>query len=569
MLITKVQESLARKAQKEPGTPFKGLYRLVAHPRWLTAAAYAVLENKGANTPGPDGETRRSLDGNPAELVKQLSEELTAGVYQPGPVRRVYIPKANGKIRPLGIPNIRDRVVQEATRMVLEPILESYFLNCSTGFRPARRTMDAVHLTTGATTQSAKMWWVVEGDIKGCFDNIPHRNLMGVLKQYVGDRRFQALIGSFLAAGILEKGKVSRPNTGVPQGGIVSPLLTNMYLHEMDKHWNERYVVLNPNEKTRRRKAGLGNVRFIRYADDFVLLTNGSKEFAEQLKAEAHDVLEKLGLELSAEKTHITHISDGIDFLGFNLKRRHSHIAGKHVTRVMPTEASIAKFKAAVRTILDRSTVNDDPYNKIRALNQLIRGWAAYYQYGNVSELFKQLGWFVHIRFYQWLRVKHSNLRSHMSVQKFVMQTYYRTYKGFGTFGVSTASVVPMSTLVGPYYRITSWPKSGNPYLEKGHQQMVVGDPVPLPEPEQIWRGNTSQSAYALARLDRLEIAGHKCEKCGSTQGPLHADHVKPKSEGGGHSVTNLQILCSVCHQEKTAHDARSKTSGRKASSPT
>lgn len=404
---------------------FNDLFNLVADPFWLWVATYGILGNDGANTPGVDGIVADDIEGNVLQFAESLAAELKAGTYKPSPVRRVYIPKANGSLRPLGIPTMRDRVVQEALRMVLEPIFESYFLNCSTGFRPSRRTMDAIHLVRQFTQRNIKMWWVVEGDIKGCFDNIPHRQLMGVLGQYINDRKVLNLIQSFLGAGIVVgKGKVARPNRGVPQGGVISPLLANIYLHEMDKAWWQRYGSLTELQKTHRRRQGLGNVQMVRYADDFVLLTNGTRRFAEELRQEFAQVLADLGLELSLEKTKVTHINDGLDFLGFHLRRRQSQKSAKMVVLARPTDKNIVKFRETIRRITDRSTVGDDPVNKIRAINAVVRGWANYYKFVNSSRVFCSLGMFVHKRLYLWLKAKHSNLSSRRSVKKYVCNTY-------------------------------------------------------------------------------------------------------------------------------------------------
>lgn len=545
MLIANVQESLARKARYQPNTRFDDLFNIVAHPHVLWVAAAAILQNDGANTAGVDGLTGADFEKHLDEHTLRLSAELAAGSYQPSPVKRVYITKANGKLRPLGIPTIRDRVVQEAVRMVLEPIFESHFLNCSTGFRPGRRTMDAAHLITRFSNNQIKMWWVVEGDIKGCFDTIPQRKLLGVLRQYIQDKQLLALLQQMLGAGIVEKGKVSRPNTGVPQGGVVSPLLANIYLHELDKVWWERYGDLDQNQKTRRRAAGLGNVQLVRYADDFVLLTNGDKAFAQQLRDEFGEVLQTLGLELSAEKSQVTHINDGFDFLGFHFERVHSTMSNKSIVLVTPSQQNIALFKGAVEAITSRSSTGDDPVNKIRALNSLIRGWAGYYRHVNASDCFDELEHYVYWRVYHWLKAKHSALSAHRSVKAYVVRNYRVRRGNRHVWGVHGVKLVPLTSIARKRYYI-KWPEGGNPYLTQTNL-LVTKDDVPLPDPEQLWRGNSAQSAYAVERLKRMEQVGHKCEECGTTV-RLQAHHRKPQREGGNHTSINLQILCEACH---------------------
>lgn len=554
MQIAKVQESLARKALYQPNTTFDDLFSLVAHPYWLWVATESILKSSGANTPGVNGITGKDIRQEAHEYAKELASELKAGNYQPQPVKRVYIPKADGELRPIGIPTIRDRIVQEAVRMVLEPIFESHFLNCSTGFRPSRRKMDAIHLITFYTNSVIKMWWIVEGNIEGCFENIPHRKLKGVLRQYIKDKKMLKLIASFLSAGILEKGKVATPNRGVIQGGTISTLLANIYLHEMDKVWWERYGSLTEGQKAYRRKKGLGNVQLIRHSDDFLVLTNGNKAFAYELRDEFGEILANLGLEQPEEKLRVTHINDGIEFLGFHLRRVYSATSNKNIVLVKPTQRNISRFKEAVRQITARKTIGDDPVNKIRAINALVRGWANYYRFANAGDEFRDLERFVHMRMYYWLKAKHSNLSARMSVKKYVMETYLTRYGNSRTWGVQGVKLLPMTTIKRKRYRI-KWPREGNPYIGYGTTQLRITDEVPIPATEHIWRGHSEQSAYAVARLERLEQVGHRCEECGSAETYLHAHHIIPKRKGGRHTASNLRILCEKCHVKVYSDD--------------
>ncbi|MCL5612166.1 MAG: group II intron reverse transcriptase/maturase, partial [Chloroflexi bacterium] len=321
--IRKTQESFARKAQTQPEHKFGDLYHLICREDWLSYALEKVLSNPGSRTAGIDKISRSDLreDEQKTAFIQMLQMQLKGGTYQPQPVKRRWIPKANGKQRPLGIPTLKDRVVQMALKMLLEPIWESDFLDCSNGFRPGRRTMDSIQVCRSRTTTQNKFLWIVEGDIEGCFDHVQHTILLKLVAKRIKDKHILTLIEAMLKAGLMEDGLFQHTEEGTPQGGILSPLLANIYLHQFDLWWWEKYGKLSPYEKAKRRKAGIGNCILTRYADDFILLCNGTKAEAEKIRAEARQVLwEKLQLKLSLEKTHITHATDGFDFLGYHLE---------------------------------------------------------------------------------------------------------------------------------------------------------------------------------------------------------------------------------------------------------
>jgi len=240
MGIARKQKDLALLASSKPN--LTNLYPLVYNQEWITQAMWNVLHNSGATTAGVDGKVKTDYY-NPKDVtlttegekqIEIICQTLKEDDYHPQPVLRIYIPKANGKSRPLGIPTLNDRIVQEALRMVIEPIYESTFLECSYGFRPNRRTMDAIKVCYQKINPSMKYFWVIEGDIKGCFDNINHKILLKLIRKRIADRKVTGLVRKFLRAGYLENGSRYKPEIGTPQGGVVSPLLANIYLHEMD-----------------------------------------------------------------------------------------------------------------------------------------------------------------------------------------------------------------------------------------------------------------------------------------------------------------------------------------------
>ena len=330
--VLEIQAKLHRWAGDEPHRRFDDLFNLVADPAFLLVAWDRVRGNKGARTAGVDGETAcyieavRGVEG----FLAELRADLRARTFQPLPVRQRAIPKAGGKVRYLGIATIRDRVAQASLKLVLEPIFEADFLPCSYGFRPNRRAHDAVAEVHHFASRSYE--WIVEGDIKACFDEISHPALMDRVRARVGDKRVLALVKAFLKAGILtEDGTLADTSAGSPQGSILSPLLSNVALSVLDEHIAQGPggPGASPYERAKRRRQGLPNYRLARYADDWCLAVSGTKAHAEALKEEIAGVLATMGLRLSPEKTLITHIDEGLDFLGWRIQRHRKRGTGK------------------------------------------------------------------------------------------------------------------------------------------------------------------------------------------------------------------------------------------------
>lgn len=407
--IIKTQRSLARKATHHATHQFDHLYRLICREEWIRAAVNHVLSNQGARTAGIDGLTKKAFESETARnaFVLELQEELRQKRFRPVPVRRVNIPKANGKLRPLGIPTLKDRVVQMLLKMVLEPIWESNFLNCSNGFRPGRRTMDCIALLDSYINNRNKYYWVIEGDIKGAFDNIHHEILLKLLTQRIADQRILNLVDRFLKAGVMEGSLFKSTEVGTPQGGICSPLLANIYLHQLDLFWWQKYGSLNRKEKERRRLKYQGNCALIRYADDWLLLTNGSKAEAHRLRDEIQAfLLEELKLELSVEKTHVTHVNDGFDFLGFHV-RRYTSEDDRPKVLVTPSRKAVTRLKVKINEMTDRKRFRDKPLLKFSALNAVLRGWMTYFRHCNAKKTAKDLDYWVNERLFLWLQKRH------------------------------------------------------------------------------------------------------------------------------------------------------------------
>ena len=271
--VLEIQAKLHRWASDDPYRRFGDLYNLVTDPAFLLVAWDRVRGNKGARTAGVDGETAHYIEDvrGVSGFLAELRADLKARTFQPLPARRRAIPKAGGKVRYLGIATIRDRVAQASVKLVLEPIFEADFLPCSYGFRPGRRAHDAVAEIHHFASRSYE--WIVEGDIKACFDEISHLALMDRVRARVGDKRVLALVKAFLKAGILiEYGTLADTSAGTPQGSILSPLLSNVALSVLDEHIarGPGGPGARPYERAKRRRQGLPNYRLARYADDCV-----------------------------------------------------------------------------------------------------------------------------------------------------------------------------------------------------------------------------------------------------------------------------------------------------------
>ncbi len=407
--VLEIQTKLHRWASDDPHRRFDDLYNLVADPAFLLVAWGRVRNNRGARTAGVDGETAhyieavRGLQG----FLTELRDDLKARTFRPLPARRRAIPKAGGKVRYLGIATIRDRVAQASLKLVLEPVFEADFLACSYGFRPNRRAHDAVAELHHFTSRSYE--WIVEGDIKACFDEISHSALMDRVRARVGDKRVLALVKAFLKAGILtEDGTLVDTDAGTPQGSILSPLLSNVALSILDEHIAQGPggPVASPYERAKRRRQGLPNYRLVRYADDWCLAVSGTGQQAEALRDEIAGLLSTMGLRLSPEKTLITHIDEGLDFLGWRIQRHPKRGTGKRYVYVYPAKKALKAVMAKVKTTCRRNT--NQPLDVLLIqLNRMLRGWTAYFKYGCSHATFSYLRSYLWKEIVRWQERKH------------------------------------------------------------------------------------------------------------------------------------------------------------------
>jgi RNA-directed DNA polymerase len=407
--VLEIRTKLHRGASDDPHRRFDDLYNLVTDPAFLLVAWGRVRGNKGARTAGVDGETARYIEAvrGVEGFLAELRADLKARTFRPLPARRRAIPKAGGKVRYLGIATIRDRVAQASLKLVLEPIFEADFLPCSYGFRPNRRAHDAVAEVRHLTSRGYE--WVVEGDIKACFDEISHCALLDRVRARVGDKRVLALVKAFLKAGILtEDRRWQETSTGTPQGSILSPLLSNVALSVLDEHVaaGPGGPAASPWQRTRRRTHGLPNYRLSRYADDWCLMVHGTRDDAAALRDEIAGVLSGMGLRLSPEKTLITHIDEGLDFLGWRIQRHRKKGASRCYVYTYPSKKALMAVKDKVRALC-RQDVNLPLEVLLHRLGRMLRGWTAYFRFGVSHATFSYLRAFLWRQVIGWLRRKY------------------------------------------------------------------------------------------------------------------------------------------------------------------
>jgi group II intron reverse transcriptase/maturase len=331
-----------------------------------------------------DGESIEAVEERGVdEFLSELGEELRGGTYRPQAVKRMYIPKPDGRKRPLGIPCVRDRIVQQALLIVIEPIFEADFRDASWGYRPGRSAQQAAgevvkYLNWGLTK-------VCDVDIRAYFDTIPHGKLLGMVARRIVDRKVLGLIKGWLACAVEEEGRRWKPSRGTPQGGVISPLLANIYLHTVDASWEGRGYT----------KRSGPNVQMVRYADDLVLLTDKDACWAmDRLR----EMLEELELELSGEKSRVVNAEkETFDFLGFTFRRVWNRERTKRVTLYYPSKKSQKRLREQIGRVMhpmNPVTVGE----QIHRANRILRGWVNYFRVSNASVVFHDVRWYVEMK---------------------------------------------------------------------------------------------------------------------------------------------------------------------------
>lgn len=586
--VTEEMKHLHKLAGQNPSKRFVNLWKNLISVEWLAQAWEQIRRNRGSQTAGIDKMTDEKID---LELIHKLAEKLKQGTYRPKPVRRVLIPKTNGKTRPLGIPTLEDRIVQQSLRMLLEPIFEADFRYCSHGFRQGLSCQTAIRDVVRHYSNSS---WIIEGDIKGCFDNIPHGKLIERISRRVADERILQLCWQFLRAGYLEQWNYHRTYSGTPQGGIISPLFANIFLHQLDefledelsanilqtkqeinsrrnpeyrklenkitqlrrklkaeKELDGRTVVqeLRELERERRKipyfdkeKRHPGKIWYVRYADDFVILVAGNKEETEGIKEQIKTKLSDIGLTLSEEKTRLTHWSQPVHFLGYQIQ-------GKQRARQVGIKAILSIPREKQQQITERIQMVCGYYHipeidVMAQVSAMFRGWSNYYKYANQPQrVFNKIGSLM------WWAFAHYNARKHKSSIK---QMFEKEKKA------------------GRYEKVERKGKARQTFLQKVGNRTVILDTFP-PKTEQIrslgnrqnWEVdlqplqplNWTSGRSLMTQLTAIERAKGVCERCRIK--PVHQVHHTRPMRGKGF-LARVQsdrdqketaiALCKECH---------------------
>ncbi len=404
--VRQLQRKLYLAAKSNSKRRFHALYDKTHRKDVLAEAWKRVKANGGAG--GIDRMTIADVEMYGVEkFLQEIQQELMEGGYRPTPVRRTFIPKGNGEQRPLGIPIIKDRVVQMSVKIVIEPLFEADFKECSYGFRPKRSAHQALDRIRKDTAR--KGWWIVDADIKGYFNNINHEKLMLMVKQRISDRRILKLIWQWLRAGVMEDGRYTESELGSPQGGVISPFLANVYLHYLDSKWETHYKHLG---------------KLIRYCDDFVVICRTKKE-AEQALKTVKAIMGRLELELHPDKTKLVSMWDGkegFDFLGFHHRRKVSETSkGQHFseTHQFPSKKAMQKMRDNIKGVFaSRSTLLLDVQRMIEILNPKIIGMRNYYGLKNAGKQLNKMDWYIIKKFTLWYNYKTQNKRRYSGISK-------------------------------------------------------------------------------------------------------------------------------------------------------
>lgn len=521
--VQRLQARIVKATQEGRWNKVKSLQRLLNHS--FTGKAIAVrqvTENRGKKTPGVDKETWPT-----PECKYQAIQNLKERGYKTSPLRRVLIPKVNGKYRPLSIPTMKDRAMQALYSLSLVPIAETTGDLHSYGFRSKRSTADAIEQCYTVLSRKCAAQWILEADIEGCFDTIDHNWLLTNIPM---DKE---ILRKWLKAGYMDKGSIYPTREGTPQGGIISPLLANLTLDGLGKLLSEKYPMKISSRKPAHK------VNFIRYADDFVITGRTKEQLEEEILPLVTDFLQKRGLKLSKAKTKITHIDEGFDFLGQNVRKYNGKLL------IKPSKKSVQKFLESIREFTKRNKMMAQ-HSLIEGLNRKIRGWCQYHRHVVSKKTFSDIRHALWKILWYWGKSRHPNKSA-----QWIKDKYFHYHMGSDWwFGCHV-----QDRKTGEKRLVTLYDPSKIPI--KRHIK-IKSDCNPY---DPIWKPYLEKRNYfkmmsELKRKKQDEIWKRQKGVCPICNQPISMDfkwdihHVIPKSEGGDNSLKNLIMLHLTCHRQ-------------------
>ena len=494
--------------------------RFLLHYLMMKSRAVKILAvnrvcnvNSGKHTAGIDG-ISTPKEGKYGFMEQMLDTIKIA--KEPDPIRRVYIPKPDGRERPLGIPTISDRIVQDIIRQTIEPVCEYHFNHCSHGFRPNRSCQDAMVDLHRKFSRRVSKRWILEGDIKGCFNTIDHKHIAETLRSWKIPAQIITLVERILESGIMEKDSLSPSLEGTPQGGIISPLLANVALTCLDDEIHQRYghdwkhESYNP---------------IVRYADDFIIACQSEGQALEIKEHIKTFLKQKVGLELSTDKTRITHILDGFDFLGFNIRKYPDQKREK--LAITPSKENVNRLKYRIK---QETKTRNTAKVLTKSLNPIIRGWANYYKFVTSSVTFGKVGNYVFLRLDKWTAYKHQN-RGRKWLRRMYFKpdwTFYDRVTGLELYMIERTKI-------------------------ERHIKVRKGMRVYCQEHQEYWKQRKLTKAKLVLYGRNKTLFMKQKGRCGfcnqMMDSEVHVHHLKPIKHGGDNKYSNLRLIHQECHK--------------------
>ncbi len=508
--VRKLQTRIVKALKDNKWNKVKALQRLLTHSfSGKVISVRRVTENKGKKTSGVDGK----IWSTPESKLKAITSLSTKG-YKPKPLRRVYIPKSNGNKRPLGIPTMKDRAMQALFKLALEPIEETTGDLNSYGFRPERATADAISQCFIVLSRNCSPQWILEGDIKGCFDNISHDWL---LKNIPMDK---TILSKWLKAGYVTNKELFPTTSGTPQGGIISPILSNITLDGLEK--------LLKNTFSNSVKARKNKINFVRYADDFIITASSKEILEKEVIQVVKNFLIERGLILSEEKTKITHINEGFDFLGVNIRKY------KKKLLIKPSKENVKTFLRKIKVIINENKSTTQK-QLIMLLNPVIRGWANYHKHIVSKKIFSSVSSRIYEFLWKWSKRRHRNKSNGWISRKYFKTIGTRKWvfydDGLELFNSSSVSIKRHIKIRG---EANPFDPEFETYFEKRLETKMINDITLSKKLKNLW---ISQKGKCLI-----------CQNLITKETEWNIHHVIPKVKGGNYNISNLVLLHPYCH---------------------